>query len=197
MKGLKLGQRLIGSFMILAMIVAITGAFGAISMSRVGDRIQDLLKNLAGQQKLVLLMGATQKGCQVSLLQAAMVQVDTSKFEDHAEDYRMLRDQFRSQCTIILKGNAKMGISPASPGSDIETRAKAALQKWDAFDKVAEGLLSAKEQSLKERKGDGQLAQLGGDQLSVVSDPAVAHRGPIVKHLNSAFAVEIQRPNIG
>ncbi|MBT0654025.1 methyl-accepting chemotaxis protein [Geomobilimonas luticola] len=171
MKGLKLGQRLTGSFMILALIVAITGAFGAFSMNRVGDRIQDLLKNLAGQQKLVLLMGATQKACQVSLLQAAM-ETDAAAYEDHAEDYRMLRDQFRSQCGIILKGNAKMGISSASPGSDIEKRAQAALKGWDAFDKVAEELLSVKAESFKGVNGVDRLRQLIDDKLSVVSDDA-------------------------
>lgn len=171
MKGLKLGQRLTGSFMVLALIVAITGAYGAFSMNRVGDRIQDLLKNLAGQQKLVLLMGATQKGCQVSLLQAAMVQSDMTAYEDHAEDYRMLRDQFRSQCGIILKGNTKMGISPAFPGSDIEKRAQAALKEWDAFDKVAEELLTVKAESFKGVNGD-RLRQLVDDKLSVVSDGA-------------------------
>lgn len=172
MKGLKLGQRLTGSFMVLALIVAITGAFGAFSMNRVGDRIQDLLKNLAGQQKLVLLMGATQKACQVSLLQAAMVQTDTSAYEDHAEDYRMLRDQFRSQCGIILKGNPKMGILPASPGSDIEKRAQAALKGWDAFDKVAEDVLTVKAESFNGVSGGDRLRQLIDDKLSVVSDDA-------------------------
>ena len=172
MKGLKLGQRLIGSFMALALIVAITGVFGVFSMNRVGDRIQDLLKNLAGQQKQVLLMGSTQKGCQVSLLRAAMVQSAATTFEAHAKEYRMLRDQFRSQCTVILKGNAKMGISPVSPGSDIEKRAKVALEKWDAFDKMAEELLAAKEQSLKGGRSNGQLQKLAGDQLTAVSKDA-------------------------
>ena len=172
MKGLKLGQRLIGSFMILALIVAITGAFGAFSMNRVGGRIQDVLKNLAGQQKVVLLMGSTLKACQVSLLQATIERTNMTVFEDHAEDYRMLRDQFRSQCTIILKGNAKMGITSAVAGGDIEKRAQAAMKSWDTFDKVAEDLLAAKAESLKGSKVDDRLNQLASEQLTVAGEGA-------------------------
>lgn len=116
MKGLKLGQRLTGSFMILALLVALTGAFGAFSMKRVGDRIQDMMKNLAGQQKLALLMEVTQEVCHVNLLKAAMVRKDVAQFQDIADDYRMKRDQFRSQCDIILKGNKRMGIKAADRG---------------------------------------------------------------------------------
>ena len=60
-KNLKLGQRLIGLFMFMALLVVITGGFGAWSMKRVGDRIQDMLTNLSSTQKLVLLMEVTQQ----------------------------------------------------------------------------------------------------------------------------------------
>ena len=40
MKNLKLGYRLIGLFMFMALLVALTGGFGAWSIYKVSDRIQ-------------------------------------------------------------------------------------------------------------------------------------------------------------
>ncbi len=149
MKNMKLSHRLVGSFMIMALIVAITGAFGSWSMKRVSEQIQDIMQNLANRQKLVLLMGVTQKYCHVSLMQAAMVRNEMDKFEDYADDYRMKRDLFRSQCEIMLKGNAKLGIKPAHHGSVIEKRTQAALASWEEFEKIADELLARKEALLK------------------------------------------------
>jgi methyl-accepting chemotaxis protein len=146
---MKLSYRLVGSFLIMALIVALTGAFGTWSMKRVGDQIQNILQNLASQQKLVLLMGVTQKYCHVSLMQAAMVRAETEKFEEYADDYRMKRDLFRSQCEIMLKGNKKLGIKPAPTGSVIEQRTKAALASWEEVEKLADELLTHKEALLK------------------------------------------------
>ena len=175
MRNIKLSHKLIGLFMVMALLVALTGIFGAISMKRVGDRIQDMLQNLASQQKLALLMEVTQKVCHVSLLQADMVRTETEKFEEYAEDYRMKRDQFRNQCEILLNGNKKIGIKPAVKGSEIEKRVKTALERWDEFDKVAGEMLTHKENLLKGRKdaiNDPRLQQLAGETLNDSSEKA-------------------------
>ncbi|ABQ27440.1 methyl-accepting chemotaxis protein [Geotalea uraniireducens] len=169
MKNLKLSHRLVGSFMIMALIVAITGAFGSWSMRRVGDQIQNIMQNLASQQKLVLLMGVTQKYCHVSLMQAALVRAEMEKFEEYAEDYRMKRDLFRSQCNIMLKGNAKLGIKPAQHGSVIEKRTQAALASWEEVEKIADELLARKEALLKGLKAgvvdQAAMAALADEKL--------------------------------
>lgn len=169
MKNLKLSHRLVGSFMIMALIVAITGAFGSWSMRRVGDQIQNIMQNLASQQKLVLLMGVTQKYCHVSLMQAALVRAEMEEFEEYAEDYRMKRDLFRSQCNIMLKGNAKLGIKPAPRGSVIEKRTQAALASWEEVEKIADELLARKEALLKGLKAgvvdQAAMAALADEKL--------------------------------
>lgn len=159
LKNIKLGKRLIGSFMIMALIVGITGVFGAVSMKRIGDRIQDMLQNLASQQKLVLLMGVTQKECRVFLLQAAFVHNDMAKFEDYSEDYRMKKDLFRSQCDVILKGNAKLGIKAAQKGSLIEQRTSVALSDWEKFEAVAEDMIALKAKLLEGSKAASRGAE--------------------------------------
>ena len=116
MKNLKLGQRLISLFMVMALIVALTGGFGAWSMKMVGDRIQGMLTNLAAIQKWVLLMEVAQKDCHINLLHAITLSTDPEKFEEHSEDYQMKRDLFRSQCETLLKGNAKLGIKAGAAG---------------------------------------------------------------------------------
>ena len=158
MKNIKLGKRLIGSFLIMAMIVGVTGVFGALSMKSVGDRIQDMLQNLTIQQKLVLLMGVTQKECRIFLLQAALVHDDIPRFEEYAEDYRMKRDLFRSQCDVLLKGNVKLGIKAASKGSVIEQRTLAALKTWEQLEAVAEETIALKGKLLAQAKGVGSAS---------------------------------------
>ena len=160
MRDLKLGHRLIGLFMFMALIVAITGGFGAWSMKRVGDRIQGMLTNLANQQKLAMLMELSQKDCHICLLQAAMVS-DMEKFADSAEDYQAKGDLFKNQSETILKGNVKLELKPAIPGSAIETKARAAVVGWTKFEEVADRLLAAKRGLLNVRTpdGDSQLHQ--------------------------------------
>src|SRR5664279_3014305 len=107
MKNIKLGHRLIGLFMVMAVIVAMTGGFGAIGIKRVGARTQDMLTNLSNQQKLVLLMEVAQKDCHIILLSASRIQTDFKKFVEYTEDFNAKRELFRRHCETILKGNPK------------------------------------------------------------------------------------------
>jgi methyl-accepting chemotaxis protein len=157
MNNLKLGHRLIGLFMFMALLVAFTGIFGAWSIYKVGDRIQGMLMNLANQQKLILQIELSQKDSHINLLKAVMVRKDMEKFQESAEDYRMKKDLFRSQCDILLKGNKKIGILPAEKGGPIEVKVNEALDAWTKFEAAAENLLALKESLLKGGKaGTGQ-----------------------------------------
>lgn len=165
MKNLKLGHRLIGLFMFMALIVAITGGFGAWSIYKVGDRIQNKLSNLASQQKLVLLMELSQKDCQINLLKTSMIRSELEKYEESAEDYRMKKDLFRSQCETLLKGNPKLGIKPALTGGAIEKKVKTALEVWEKYEAAAELVLTHKEKLLKEAKPGAANQAMTDDKL--------------------------------
>jgi methyl-accepting chemotaxis protein len=152
MKNLRLGQRLISLFMAMALLVAVTGGFGAWSVYKVGDRIQGMLTNLSSVQKWVLLMELSQKDCHINLLHAVMLTTEMEKFDEYSEDYQMKRELFRSQCETLLKGNPKLGLKPALKGSIIEQKATDALISWEGFEKVAEDLLAVKGKLLKDGK---------------------------------------------
>ena len=191
LRNLKLGSRLIGSFMIMALIVGITGMYGAVSMNRVSDKIQNMLQNLANQQKLILLMGVTQKTCHISLLQAAMVAGDPQKFEEYSEDYRAKSVLFKNQCGFILKGNEKLGIKGAVAGSEIEKRANAALEAWNNFEGVADKLLTLKGTMVAAGVAEPRLRSLAEDQLNESSDNAKE----AVDNLLVAVGIEINEAN--
>jgi methyl-accepting chemotaxis protein len=165
MKNLKLGHRLIGLFMFMALLVALTGGFGAWTIYKVGDRIQFMLSNLANQQKLVLLMELSQKDCQINVLKTAMIRNEIDKFEESAEDYRMKKDLFRSQCDTLLKGNPKLGIKPAQKGGAIETKLKTALDVWEKYETAAEELVAHKEKLLKGAKAGSANLAMSDDKL--------------------------------
>ena len=164
MKNLKLRTRLIVSFLIMALLVAFTGAFGALSMKRVGSQIQNILEQLSKQQKLVLLMGVTQKYCHVSLMQAALVRTESAKMEEYVEDYRMKRDLLLVQANTILDGNKKLGVLPAVKGSVVEKRTREFLVSWGEFEKVADQLIDRKTHLLR-RVTPGVLNQAAKDGL--------------------------------
>ncbi|MBI5656847.1 MAG: HAMP domain-containing protein [Geobacter sp.] len=187
MKNVKLGQRLIGSFLIMALIVGITGIFGAITLNRVGDRTQNMLQNLTNQQKLVLLMAVAQKVCHVYLLQSALIQDDAARFEGYVEDYRMKRDLFRSQCEILLKGNAKLGIKAAPKGGVIEQRTASALQAWAKFEGVAEELISTKKRLLS----GGGAAALASVRLHKLAEEDLAQANDKAKEIVDDLLVAI------
>jgi methyl-accepting chemotaxis protein len=165
MKNLKLRTRLIVSFLIMALLVAFTGAFGALSMKRVGGQIQNILEQLSKQQKLVLLMGVAQKYCHVSLMQAALVRSEPEKMEEYVEDYRMKRDLLINQAQTVLDGNKKLGVLPAVKGSIVEQRTRQFLASWAEFEKVADELIARKEQLMK-GVTPGVLNQAAKDALA-------------------------------
>lgn len=165
MKNIQLRTRLIGSFLIMALLVAFTGAFGTLSMKRVGSQIQNILEQLSKQQKLVLLMGVAQKYCHVSLMQAALVRTEPEKMEEYVEDYRMKRDLLLNQAQTVLDGNKKLGVLPAAKGSIVEKRTRDFLVSWAEFEKVADSMIARKEQLMK-GVTPGVLNQAAKDALA-------------------------------
>ncbi|WP_224983328.1 methyl-accepting chemotaxis protein [Geomonas agri] len=184
MKDLTLRTRLIGSFLIMALLVAFTGGFGALNIKRVGGQIQNILEQLAKQQKLVLLMGVTQKYCHVSLMQAALVPNDPEKLQEYIDDYQMKRDTLLSQAQIILEGNKKLGVLPVAKGSVVEKRTRQFLVSWAEFEKVADELVARKQalmkgvppgvmsQAAKDALADQRLNQLANEEIATANDKA-------------------------
>ena len=211
MKKMKLRTLLIGSFLIMALLVAFTGAFGALSTKRVGSQIQNILEQLSKQQKMVLLMGVAQKYCHVSLMQAAMVRTEPASLQEYVEDYRLKRGQLRSQAQTVLDGNAKLGLLPAVKGSVIEQRTRQFLVSWAEFEKVADQLIARKKQLLKgvtpgamsqaakDALADESLNQLASERLTAANDKAKADLDDVLVVLSvrmteaSAQVVQIQR----
>ena len=211
MKNLQLRTRLIVSFLIMALLVAFTGAFGALSMKRVGGEIQNILEQLSKQQKLVLLMAVTQKYCHVSLMQAALVRAEPDKMEEYVEDYRMKRDLLLNQAQTVLEGNKKLGVLPAVKGSVIEQRTRQFLASWAGFEKVADELIARKEklmsgvtpgmlnQTAKDALADERLNTLANVAITEANDKAKADLDDILvevgNKMNQANAqvTQIQR----
>jgi len=188
MKNLKLRTRLIVSFLIMALLVAFTGGFGAFSMKRVGGQIQNILEQLSKQQKQVLLMAVTQKYCHVSLMQAALVRSEMDKFQDYVEDYRTKRDLLQAQAKTLLEGNAKLGLQPAAKGGVIEQRTQKFLASWGEFEKVADQLVARKEALLKGGKNaltDDSLHKLANEDITDANDKAKADLDDILLEVGS------------
>jgi methyl-accepting chemotaxis protein len=177
LKSAKLGHKLIGLFLIMALIVAATGAFSIWSLNRVGNTVQQVLKTRAAQEKLVVLMKTALQECRVHLLEATTVIANMDDFEASKADYELKQDRFLSNCNIILKGNTKLEIPAAPKGSTLEQRTQNALQQWQEFAKIADKLLAHKENLLK------------GTKTGVIDDAAI--RALADQELNKLARVDI------
>jgi methyl-accepting chemotaxis protein len=177
LKSAKLGHKLIGLFLVMALIVAATGAFSIWSLNRVGNTVQQVLKTRAAQEKLVVLMKTALQECRVHLLEASTVIASLDDFEASKADYELKRDRFLSNCNIILKGNAKLEIPAAPKGSTLEQRTQNVLLQWQEFSRIADKLLDHKENLLK------------GANTRVVNDAAI--RALADQELNKLARVDI------
>ena len=162
---MRLGFKLIGSFIIMAILVAATGIFGIRAIDRVGDRVGDILKTRAGQEKLVLLLEVTQKACRTNLVEGAFVTSEPKEFSTYVESYRKKRDLFRGYCTALLQGDPKLGVPAAPVGSDLAKRVAAIKVSWGEFEQVAEELIRHKSMLLG-RVNPGVVNQAAKDALA-------------------------------
>lgn len=144
MKNLKLGQKLVGLFLIMAFIVGITGFFGIFSLNRVGHTIQDVIMIGSTQSNQVVLMKTALQECRLHLVEAATADT-VDDFELVKADYESKRDRFTGYLDIILKGNQKLNLPAAKKGTPLEERANAVADKFSEFTTTADKLLAQKE----------------------------------------------------
>lgn len=144
MKNLKLGQKLVGLFLIMAFIVGITGFFGIFSLNRVGHTIQDVIMTGSTQSNQVVLMKTALQECRLHLVEAATADT-VDDFELVKADYESKRDRFTGYLDIILKGNQKLNLPAAKKGTPLEERANAVGDKFSEFTTTADKLLAQKE----------------------------------------------------
>lgn len=146
---LKLWQKLIGAFIIMAAIVAATGTFGIINFGIFGKRVVTIMQSSAASEKVVLQMEQHQKACRVNLVEGAMVRNSLEEFEKYVETYQKKRDLFRASADVLLKGNSKLHLHPAKPGSQLEKQIKSILTSWEEFEATADELIAHKKSLLK------------------------------------------------
>ena len=154
MQGLKLGQKLVGLFLIMALIVGITGFFGIYSLNRVGHTIQDVILTGSTQSNQVVLMKTALQECRLHLVEATAVN-KAEELEMIKGDYGSKRDRLNGYLDIILKGNQKLGLPAARKGSPLEERANTVAMMFTEFSDAGEKLLRLKEGLLNSGKGAG------------------------------------------
>jgi methyl-accepting chemotaxis protein len=175
MNGLKLGHKLVGLFLIMALIVGITGFFGIYSLNRVGHTIQDVIMTGSTQSNQVVLMKTALQECRLHIVEAAA----SNKAEDLEvikADYESKRDRFNGYVDIILKGNKKLGLPAAVKGTPLEERANAVLAKFTEFSDTADKLLKHKESLVGSGKSgsDGEIAAIIRNDLPDKTDLVAA-----------------------
>ena len=156
MKGLKLSQKLVGLFLIMALLVGITGIFGIFSLNKVGHTIQDVIMTGSTQSNQVVLMKTALQECQLHLVEASTA-TTAEEFEAGKGDYEAKRDRFSGYIDIIVKGNPKLGLPAAKAGSPLEQKATAVSKMFADFSETADKLLA-----LEEGKSRGGKAASNG-----------------------------------
>jgi methyl-accepting chemotaxis protein len=163
MNNLKLGQKLVGLFLIMALIVGITGFFGIFSLNKVGHTIQDVIMTGATQSNQVVLMKTALQECRLHLIETTTIQ-KADDLEFVKADYEAKRDRFNGYVDIILKGNEKLGLPAAKKGSPLEERANAVSKTFTDFSETADKLLKLKEAGL----GSGKDGATSSEIISII-----------------------------
>lgn len=146
---MRLRQKLVGAFVIMAAIVAATGTFGIVNFEIFGKRVVSIMRTSAATEKMVLRMEQHQKSCRVNLVEGALVRNSLKEFEKYVETYQQKKALFREGANILLKGDSKLHIAPAEPGSPLEEQIEAVLSSWEEFEETAEELIARKRSLLK------------------------------------------------
>ena len=171
--GLKLWQKLIGAFIVMALIVAATGIFGIVNLDAFGIRVVNIMRTSAATEKMVLRMEQHQKSCRVNLVEGAMVRNSLQEFEKYVATYQQKKDLFRESADVLLKGDSKLHIDAAKPGSPMEERAKAVLSSWEEFEAVADELIARKRLLLKGLSegvtNQAAMQALADDELNILA----------------------------
>lgn len=170
---LKLWHKLTGAFVVMALIVAATGIFGIVNLDAFGIRVVNIMRTSAATEKMVLRMEQHQKSCRVNLVEGSMVRNSLKEFEDYVETYEVKRKLFRESADVLLKGDKKLHIDPAKPGSPMDERIKAVLASWEEFEAVADELIARKRFLLKGLTegvtNQAAMQALADDQLNVLA----------------------------
>src|SRR5512141_178627 len=125
-----LAARFTALFMVMAVLVAVTGIFGISQIKLVGGTVQEMLRTGATQEKMAVLMKVTVQESRVHLLEAALAFRQLEDFEYARDDYEMMRDRLRGYLNLLLKGNEKIGLAAAPPGSKLEEKVNAVQVVW-------------------------------------------------------------------
>jgi methyl-accepting chemotaxis protein len=186
MHGLKLGHKLVGLFLIMALIVGITGLFGIYSLNRVGHTIQDVIMIGSTQSNQVVLMKTALQECRLHIVEAS-VSDKTDDLELVKGDYEAKRDRFNGYVDIILKGNEKLKLPAAKKGTPLEERATAVATKFSEFTDTADKLLKHKEELLSsgKRELDNELSSLIRSDLPEKTDQVGASVDELLVTVNS------------
>jgi methyl-accepting chemotaxis protein len=199
LRNLQIKHKLILLFLLMALLVAVTGLFGLWSQAQV-DTLLDRQKSSAAQEKLALQIKATLQGGRVNLLEAAMPRNNRDGFENSKIDYELKRSSFDYYCNVLLKGERKLHIPPASAGSPLEKRIFKIREAFLAFDQVAIKVLDTKNELLTGTvSNDDTLNQLILEELPGVADTATGHVDVLLVEIdkmsaeNEAATIDIQK----
>ena len=144
LKDMKLGVRLIGSFVIMAIIVAATGLIGIWSISMVSSRVGSVLQERYDQQKVALQLQAAERTVRADLLEGMMAHLDEKGMKEHVDSYSKNRDLIRRYCKGLLKGDEALGLQPSPKDSVMESHAETLTETWGEYEKVAEKIIAYK-----------------------------------------------------
>ncbi|WP_298269809.1 methyl-accepting chemotaxis protein [Geobacter sp.] len=159
LRDMKLGFRLIGSFVIMAVIVAVTGFIGIRSIGMVSSRVSTMLQSRYDQQKVALQLQAAERTCRAELLEGIMAHSDEKGLKEHIDAYRKNRDIIRRYSVALLKGDTELGLEPAPKDSVMESHAETLTETWGEYEKVAERIIAYKTAVLAGRETPSPLGE--------------------------------------
>ncbi len=158
-----LAARFTALLLVMALIVAVTGTFGIVKITLVGDSVQQLVRTRAAQEKMAVLMKVAVQEARVHLVESATA-VTAADFDLARYDHEMMQGRLRGYVGLLLTGSDKVGIEPAPPGSALEQKIRAVQAAWFDFEAAGARIISRKSELLRAAKQPATGAAAKGPQ---------------------------------
>lgn len=145
---IRLAHKLIGLFLVMALLVLVTGTIGMMTLSTVVRTTEEMLVARSAQLKHSLLMKTTLHECRVHLFEAATVEKDIDEFQTAHEDFTSKFERIQEYRNSLLNGNPVLKIPASDPASPVSQKLRELPPRLSAYAETAEALFSHKERLL-------------------------------------------------
>ena len=158
---LKIGNRLIGGFLIVAALVVLAALTGIFNINKISHDTEIITLDRLPQVHASLQLQILEEACFMNILELSMVRTRLDQWNHYQDVHHQKADEFDRWCLGILHGDEEFGIKACREGGEIERFTRETQREFAGFKKLAEEIISHKKMLL-DRVNAGEITAAEG-----------------------------------